>query len=110
MGVLLFAWHDVSVANSSLYEIGLTPFFVNEIKKHIPEDKDLSEIPAAQKRLPAKPLSYFQEVYRERDDAIVAAYRSGGYSMKDIGIHFCLHYSRISRIIKNYADRAKGKA
>ncbi len=36
-----------------------------------------------------------------------AAYASGGYSMKDIGEHFELHYSRISRITNNGGERQK---
>jgi putative transposase len=36
----------------------------------------------------------------ERDEAILRAYASGGYSLKEIGDHFDLHYSRISRIVK----------
>jgi len=35
----------------------------------------------------------------ERDEAILRAYASGGYSLKEIGIHFDLHYSRVSRIV-----------
>jgi transposase len=36
----------------------------------------------------------------ERDEAIFHAYASGGYSLKEIGDHFGLHYSRVSRILK----------
>ncbi|MCF6211049.1 MAG: addiction module toxin RelE, partial [Gammaproteobacteria bacterium] len=38
---------------------------------------------------------------------ITLAYQSGGYSMKEIGSYFRLHYSRVSRIIGK--RRAKGK-
>ena len=34
-----------------------------------------------------------------RDEAIALAYSSGGYGLKEIGAHFGLHYSRVSRII-----------
>jgi hypothetical protein len=47
-------------------------------------------------------------ILRERDDAIVSAYRSGGYSLKAIGDHFGLHYSRVSRIVAA-VEKAKGK-
>jgi DNA-binding MarR family transcriptional regulator len=36
------------------------------------------------------------------------AYASGGYTMKEIGDYFGLHYSRISRLLKT--NKAKGKA
>jgi putative transposase len=44
------------------------------------------------------------KVNRDRDTAIVAAYRSGGYNMKAIGDHFGLHYSMVSRIVKRAMD------
>jgi REP element-mobilizing transposase RayT len=73
--------------------------FVSELQARLEAGKDLSEIPVRQRRVPAKPL----EVYaarNDRDAAIAEAYASGGYSMKEIGDHFGLHYSYISRIIR----------
>jgi hypothetical protein len=35
--------------------------------------------------------------------------QSGGYSMKELGDYFGLHYSRISRIISQYMVAAKDK-
>ncbi|MBV7317637.1 helix-turn-helix domain containing protein, partial [Shewanella sp. NIFS-20-20] len=35
-------------------------------------------------------------------EAIVNAYASGGYTQKQIGDHFGLHYSQISRIIAKF--------
>jgi putative transposase len=57
------------------------------------------EIPAAQRRPPPKPLAEIAEAH-ERNDAIFEAYASGGYSLKEIGDHFGLHYSRVCRIVK----------
>ena len=34
------------------------------------------------------------------DSALINAYASGGYSMKEIGDYFKLHYSRFRRIVK----------
>ena len=65
---------------------------------------NLSEIPSSHKRQVAKPLSYYEKSNSDRDTAIINAYASGGYSMKEVGDYFELHYSRVSRIIK-----AKGK-
>ena len=47
----------------------------------------------------------YEEQYPQKDIAIKKAYESGGYSQKEIGDYFGLHYSRVSRIIK----KAKGK-
>ena len=77
-----------------------TEQFIKDVKKHIPHDKDLSEISSSQKRPLAKPLSYYESQTKSRDEAICAAFESGGYSMKQIGDYFGLHYSTISRIVK----------
>ena len=78
------------------------------MQRKIEATQDLSEVPAAQRRKLARPLAYYAKKHADRDEAIVQAYASGGYGMKEIGEHFGLHYSRVSRIL---AERrlAKGK-
>lgn len=73
--------------------------YVEKIQKKIAKDSDISEIPSSQRRPIAKSLEYYEQKYRERDQAMAAAYRSGGYSMKEIALHFGVHYSSVSRII-----------
>ena len=73
--------------------------FVAEMQALIDADKDLSEIPSIQCRTSAKPLAHYAAVGVNRDDAIIQAYASGGYSMKEIGEYYSLHYSRVSRIL-----------
>jgi hypothetical protein len=75
--------------------------FVERMQKQIGVDRDLSEIPSAQRRPTAKPLSIYEDESSGRDLAILSAYKSGGYSMKEIGDYFGLHYSRVSQIISN---------
>jgi len=48
--------------------------FITKIKKHIPKDKDLSEILSSQKRPLAKPLLFYQKKYKNRDRAICEAF------------------------------------
>ena len=38
----------------------------------------------------------------EPDQAITAAYSSGGYSMREIGDFFGPHYSRVSKIVRSF--------
>ena len=82
--------------------------FVEQMQARLDPDKDLREIPVKQRRAVAKPLSHFSVEQRSRDEAIVAAYASGGYSMKEIGDHFGLHYSYVSKIISR-SRKATGK-
>lgn len=65
----------------------------------------LDEFPTSQYRPAPRPLDQYLLDAGYRDDAIVEAYASGGYTLQEIGDHFGLHYSRISKIIK----KAKGK-
>jgi IS30 family transposase len=46
-------------------------------------------------------LAWYLEHYPVRDRAIFEAFRSGGYSMREIGDQVGLHYSTISRIISH---------
>ena len=79
--------------------------FVDKMQNRLSLDKDLSEIPAAQRRPVAKPLDYYESKFQDRNEAIRRAYESGSYGLKVIGDHFGLHYSRVSRIVA-----VKGKA
>ena len=82
--------------------------FVENMQNRVEREGDLSEVPSAQRRKPPKSLGHYEKTCQSRDEAIATAYASGGYSMKEIGHHFGLHYSRVSRIISKYR-KAKGK-
>lgn len=75
--------------------------FVEEMQKLLDTDKVLDEVPSSQKRPVSKPLGYYEEVTRTRNEAILEAWRSGGYKMKQIADYFGLHYSSVSKIIKS---------
>ena len=82
--------------------------FVEKMQRKVEAEQDLSEVPVAQRRKMPKPLAHYARKYPDRDEAIEQAYASGGYGMKEIGAHFGLHYSRVSRIIGG-REKAKGK-
>lgn len=73
--------------------------YIEEIQRKIDKDADISEIPTSQRRAMPKPIEHYAKKYKHRDQAIIAAYKSGGYSMKEIAEYFDLHYSSVSRII-----------
>jgi hypothetical protein len=81
---------------------------VTRLQCNLTADVRLREIPAVQRRPLPQPLAQLAAEY-ERDEAILRAYASGGYSLQEIGDHFDLHYSRISRIVKQ-RRLAKDKA
>ncbi|MCL5043314.1 MAG: transposase [Gammaproteobacteria bacterium] len=79
--------------------------FIASVQGTIDPTRSLAEIPSLQRRPPPRPLDDYFANSADRDQAIAAAYASGGYSLQAIGEHVGLHYSRVSRIVK----RAKGK-
>lgn len=74
--------------------------FVEEMQKLLDSDRVLDEVPSSQKRPLSKPLKYYEKTARTRNEAILEAWCSGGYKMKEIADHFGLHYSSVSKIIK----------
>lgn len=76
--------------------------FVESMQRRIELDKELSEIPSQQRNPLPKELSYYAGKYKTRNEAITRAYASGGYSLKEVGDYFGLHYSSVSGIIKNH--------
>jgi len=53
-----------------------------------------------QKRPVARPLEDYAAAYPDRDQAMVAAYRCGVYSMQAIGDYFGVGRSTVSRAVK----------
>ena len=74
--------------------------FVEEMQRLIEPDKSLDEIPKNQKRKMARALEEYDKLADTRNEAIYNAFVSGGYKMKEIGEYFGLHYSSISKIVK----------
>jgi putative transposase len=73
--------------------------FVEMMQQHVQPDSTISEIPRAQRRAKAKPLSYYSS-FNDRNAGIAAAYQTGDYTMKAIADEFGLHYATVSRIVK----------
>jgi REP-associated tyrosine transposase len=78
--------------------------FVEDLQGHINANQELSEIPKAQRRNVPKPLDYYENKYNDRNQGIIAAYHSGGYSMREVGTHFGMHCSSVSKILKQADD------
>ncbi|MCP3866596.1 MAG: addiction module toxin RelE, partial [Gammaproteobacteria bacterium] len=81
--------------------------FVEMVQRQIRDEQPLDEIPAKQKRPPARPLSYYAERYPNRDRAMAEAYRSGGYSMREIATNFEVGRMTVSRAVKLYGPTSQ---
>lgn len=68
--------------------------------------KHSKEIPSEQ-RIGLKNIARFAGGIADRNEAVFAAYRSGGFSMKEISDHFGIHYSTVSRIVSEYENSSR---
>lgn len=87
-----------SLANQVL--LGDAHFVDDMLNRLQQQNQDLAEVPRRQRPGRARPLADYARAVGSRNEAIAAAYASNGYSMSEIGAHFGLHYSTVSRIIK----------
>ncbi len=81
--------------------------FVEMVRRQARDEHPLDEILARQKRQPARPLSFYTERYSKRNRAMAEAYRSGGYSMREIAINFEVGRMTVSRTAKLYGPTSQ---
>jgi len=62
-----------------------TEEFTENMQARMDSDRDLSEVPMGHKRRLPKLLGDYERMSGSRDEAIKAAYASGGYTMEEIG-------------------------
>jgi putative transposase len=60
------------------------------------------DIPKIQRRPPPSPLPNYELQYDSRNEAILAAYQSGVYSMTQLATYFQLHVSTISKLVAKF--------
>lgn len=73
--------------------------FVQSHLALLTEPDKLADIPKKQRRVAAKTLAEYEQLAKTRSEAITAAYNSDAFTLKQIGNHFGLHYSRVSKIV-----------
>lgn len=75
--------------------------FVSRMQGLINNPSQLLEVPVAQRRSPARPLTYYEGIFKDKQQAMKIAYATGQYTLKDIADFFHVHYSTVSRAVKN---------
>jgi putative transposase len=79
--------------------------FVGNMQSKLNPEQSLKDIPKKQKQSSVKPLSYFAERYKERDQRLSQAYFSGHYTLEQVGEHFGVSYATVSRAVKRMEGR-----
>jgi len=77
--------------------------FIEKVQEHLESQHEDIQIPMVQKRAKPGPLSEYETNAANRNDAIVKAYASGGYSYQEIANYFDLHFTTVGNIVR--ADR-----
>jgi len=77
--------------------------FVDQRRRQLLQDRDLSEVPRAQRHPPSR-CRRTSGGSRTGDTAIAAAYASGGFTLKQIGEYFAPHFLQVSRIARRVRD------
>ena len=76
--------------------------FVEEVQCKLDPEQSLKDIPKPQKLGPIKPISFYKEAYKSRNSAMAEAYRSGHYTLAEVGDAFGVSYATVSRAVKEY--------
>jgi putative transposase len=74
--------------------------FIDKVQQYLTDQKDDIQIPKKQRMSVVRPLSDYEQQSKGRNDAIIKAYASGGYSYQEIGDYFGLHFTRVGRIVR----------
>lgn len=80
--------------------------FVKKMQAQIENRQALDEIPRAQRRGLTQPLTDFERRY-PRNEAMARAYLSGQHTMAAIAGHFGVHYSTVSRMVREHENSEK---
>ena len=88
------------VPGERLYSLkGSVPFILKQLVKE--SGRYPFAFAKSQRKVKPKEIGYYLKQANNRDDAILRAWNSGGYTQKSIADYFSIHYSRVSKIIKN---------
>ena len=75
--------------------------FVTQAQSMIGTHNSTTEIPEFQRRPSPDSLSIYVASSFDRNTAIVRAYMSGGYTYREIGAYFILHFSTVAGIVRS---------
>lgn len=82
--------------------LGDDAFVLRAVERAAPEN--LRDISKAQRRPLAKPLAHYVESYADRKRGMAEAYRSGAYTLREIGETFGVHEMTVSRAVRAFGS------
>ena len=73
--------------------------FIERLQSRLAEEKESSEVPKVQRRI-IRSLQWYKHQHSNPKMAMAKAYESGAYTLAQIAGHFGVHYSTVSRAVK----------
>ena len=73
--------------------------FIERLQSRLPKEKEFSAVPKVQRRI-IRSLQWYKHQHSNPKVAIAKAYESGAYTLAQIAGHFGVHYSTVSRTVK----------
>lgn len=81
--------------------------FIDASQHALDPDKPLRDIPRVQVLPARQPFEYYEAKYPDTDRAMVMAYRSGHYTLEQVGAYFRKSRSTVSRKVAGFDDSGK---
>ena len=75
--------------------------FVERMQAYIQPDKDVVQIPLAQRRRLPPSLAVIERQAADRNAAIIAAHATGGYSYQQIADYFGVYFTTVGKIVRD---------
>jgi len=79
--------------------------FVEDMQCLIDPDQSLENVPKPQKGMVKRPLTYYEGKSGIRNEIMALAYRSGCYTLKEIGEYFGVSHATVGRAVKSYENK-----
>jgi REP element-mobilizing transposase RayT len=76
--------------------------FVEDTQTKMDPNQSLLDIPKPQKLSPPKPLEHYVDSYEDRKQGMSKAYRSGHYTLSEVGDAFGVSYATVSRAVRSF--------
>jgi len=74
--------------------------FVEDMQSKLPESFSKQGIPRVQLSIVKRSLTWYTQKYKQRDDVIVMAYKSGHYTQIEIGEYFDISHTTVSQVVR----------
>lgn len=79
--------------------------FIDHMQRMVADRAVMTEIPRAQRRPLALPLSNYCDTIANKKASMAAAYDTGNYTMQEIAAYFGVHYTTVSRAVRHAEQR-----